>query len=134
MTCKPEKSRAFVLDTIERGAVGASLLCLIHCAGLPLLLALLPTLSSTLSFPASLHLWLLLFAMPTSAFALGLGYQNHHLKRPLVLGAAGLLILAIGDVVLAGTRAETILTILGGLALAGAHVGNWRLRHTGVHG
>ena len=131
MVCKPQADRTRLLDLVERAAVGASLLCLIHCAGLPLLLALLPALSHVLAFPESLHLWLLAFAIPTSALALGSGYRDHHLRQPLLLGAAGLLMMATGGVLLAGTRAETLLTILGGLTLASGHIRNWQLRHSG---
>ena len=131
MVCKPQAERTRLLDLVERAAVGASLICLIHCAGLPLLLALLPTLSHFVAFPESLHLWLLAFAIPFSGLALVSGYRAHHLVYPLVLGSTGLLMMAIGGVILAGTRAETVLTVLGGLTLASAHICNWRLRHSG---
>ena len=117
------------IDWVERAAVGASALCLIHCAGLPLLLAALPALSSLIAIPESFHVWVLGFALPTSALALFAGRRHHRRAFPLLVGAAGLGLLAIGALLLLGGRWETPVTIIGSLCLATAHVANWRLRH-----
>jgi hypothetical protein len=121
------------IDWIERAAVGASALCLIHCAGLPLLLAALPALSSLIPIPESFHVWVLAFAVPTSALALVTGWRHHSQVYPLLMGATGLALLATGALLLLGGRWETPVTILGSLCLASAHIGNWRLRHIGHH-
>ncbi|WP_163831461.1 MerC family mercury resistance protein, partial [Proteus mirabilis] len=63
MRCDPHASRTRTIDLVERAAVGASLLCLVHCAGLPLLLAALPALSRMVAIPEALHLWLLAFGL-----------------------------------------------------------------------
>jgi hypothetical protein len=120
-------------DWVERAAVGGSALCLVHCAGLPLLLAALPALSRLIALPESLHIWALAFALPTSAAALLLGYRGHRARWPLVAGGFGLFLLALGAVVLLGGPFETPVTIAGSLCLVSAHVFNWRLRHRG-HG
>lgn len=122
-------ARAPAIDWVERAAVGASALCLVHCTGLPLLLAALPALSSLVALPESFHVWVLAFAVPTSALALVTGRRHHRRIYPLMIGAAGLVLLAIGALLLLGGHWETPVTIAGSLCLAVAHVGNWRLRH-----
>jgi len=121
------------IDWLERAAVGASALCLIHCIGLPLLLAALPALSSLLPIPESFHVWILAFAVPSSALALFAGRHHHRHLHPLMIGATGLILLAVGALVLLGGRWETPVTIIGSLCLACAHVANWRLRHSRHH-
>jgi hypothetical protein len=118
------------IDWVERAAVGASALCLIHCIGLPLLLAALPALSSLISIPESFHVWILVFAVPSSALALFTGRHRHRRAYPLIIGAIGLILLATGALFLLGGRWETPVTILGSLCLASAHIANWRLRHS----
>lgn len=119
------------IDWLERAAVGASALCLIHCIGLPLLLAILPALSSLLAVPESFHVWVLAFAVPSSTLSLFTGGHHHRRAYPLMIGAAGLVLLATGALSLLGGRWETPVTIMGSLCLAYAHIANWRLRHSG---
>ena len=54
---------------IEHTALGASLLCLIHCLALPLLFAALPALSSVIPVSRTIHLEMLAIAVPTSSMA-----------------------------------------------------------------
>ncbi|KQM41363.1 MerC domain-containing protein [Sphingomonas sp. Leaf10] len=116
---------------LDGAAIGASLLCLIHCIGLPILFALLPALA-TLGLPSSegLHLILLLTAIPISALALVGGWRAHGAIVPLLLGAAGLAGLSAGLAFGSIPGAETALTVAGSLALASAHIGNWRRLRT----
>jgi hypothetical protein len=116
-------------DWFERAAVGASLLCLVHCLALPLLLAALPALSRFLAIPEGFHVGLLFFAVPASGIALVAGRARHGGTRPLLWGIAGLSFLAIAALALAETRWETPVTVGGSLILAAAHISNWRLRH-----
>ncbi|WP_180146764.1 MerC domain-containing protein [Sphingomonas sp. R-74633] len=118
-----------MFDWFERAAAGASLLCLIHCAGLPLLLAALPALSRAFALPESLHLWLLGFAIPASGSALLFGFRQHRAWPPLAAGAIGLALLSAGVLRFGGGRLETAVTMAGSLCLIAAHVGNWRRRH-----
>lgn len=122
-------TRAPGIDWVERAAIGASALCLIHCAGLPLLLAALPALSALIHVPESFHVWILAFAVPSAALALFGGKRRHRRAYPLLAGLAGLILLATGALLLLGGPWETPVTILGSLCLAFAHVANWRLRH-----
>lgn len=129
MRCGQTAAGAPATDWLERAAVGASLLCLIHCAGLPLLLAVLPALAQVIALPETLHLWLLAFAIPTSGFTLILGHRRHRAWAPLVTGASGLALLSVGALALADTPFETPLTMLGSISLVSAHIANWRARH-----
>ena len=117
------------IDWVERAAVGASLACLVHCLALPLLFAALPALSKVFALPESFHLWALAFAIPMATLALVQGRSRHGAVYPLVLGFAGLTLMAIGAILLGGTPAETVATVIGSLTLATGHVMNWRLRH-----
>lgn len=116
---------------LDGAAIGASLLCLIHCIGLPILFALLPALAS-IGLPSSewLHLLLLLTAIPVSALALVGGWRAHGRVVPMLLGALGLSGLAAGLAFDSVPGAETALTVAGSLALAMAHIGNWRRLRT----
>ena len=129
MRCGQPAADGSALDWLERVAVGASILCLIHCAGLPLLLAALPALSRLIALPEAFHAWILILAVPSSGAALLLGTWRHRAWMPLAAGSFGLALLAAGAFLLAEGAFETPVTIAGSLCLAGAHIGNWRLRH-----
>lgn len=129
MRCGQPAAEPSAIDWVERMAVGASVLCLIHCAGLPLLLAALPALSRLVALPEALHLWILVLAVPSSGLALLVGTWRHRLWQPLLAGGIGLALLAAGALVFAETSQEVPLTIAGSLFLVFGHVRNWRLRH-----
>lgn len=128
MRCEQQAAGAPVADWLDRAAIGASVLCLIHCAGLPLLLAALPSLSRALAIPEHFHLWMLAFAIPTSAAALAAGWRSHGGREPPILGGVGLALMAVAALLFAEDVAETPMTVVGGLCLAGAHILNWRRR------
>ena len=116
-------------DWIERAALSASFLCLVHCLALPFLLAALPVLSGVFALPGDLHVVILAFAIPSSLAALLLGRHGHRAGAPLAIGIMGLSLLTLGALAFGSTRLETPVTVAGSLALAFAHVANWRLRH-----
>lgn len=116
------------VDWAERLAIGASVACLLHCVGLPIFLASLPALSSVLSFPESVHIWVLALAAPTAFAALLVGLARHGRTLPLIAGLTGLALLAAGAL-LFDDRGEVPATVIGSLLLVGAHVTNRRLRH-----
>ena len=116
-------------DWIERVAVSAALLCLVHCLVLPIAIAALPALSRMLSLPESIHVWLLMLAVPASLGALLGGGLRQAKRVPLAFGAGGIAMLALGALVYGGSPAETPVTVAGSLTLALAHLLNWRLRH-----
>ncbi|MEM6551669.1 MAG: MerC domain-containing protein [Planctomycetota bacterium] len=79
------------LDTL---AVGASVVCAVHCLVTPVLLVALPVLATTFWVDANFHLWMLGLVVPTSAVAVFLGCRKHKDKVVVGLCAAGLAILA----------------------------------------
>ena len=121
------------VDWVERAAFGASFLCLVHCLALPLALAALPALASVFPLPETFHVWMIAFAVPTSMIALLSGRAHHHAAAPLRTGSAGLILIAAGALVFGESVWETPFTVAGSLMLAGAHLGNWCLRHAQAH-
>jgi hypothetical protein len=106
-----------------------SLMCLAHCAILPLLpllLAGLPWLANE-----QLHLGLLALIMPVALISFFRGTRRHGHKSVLVSGAAALVLLLSGPV--AGEALEKPLTIAGSLMLCGAHLKNLRASGRGRH-
>jgi len=116
----PSLSRA--LDGV---AVSLSSLCLIHCLVLPVAAVALPVLG--IFAQAEWVHWVFVgFALPiTITMLVRLGRARAHRKIFLfaLIGLSGLLAGAAGwpthDL-------ETVLTVIGGLALASAHVLNWQ--------
>ncbi|WP_234179472.1 MerC family mercury resistance protein [Sphingopyxis sp. NFH-91] len=116
--------------------VGLSLACLVHCLALPLLLLAAPALSAWLSLPESFHAVILLLAAPAAALALAEDRRHHRHCYPVAAAPIGLALLAAGLAAhegwVGGLDPETgdrLFTTMGALALASAHIVNWRLRH-----
>ena len=109
-------------------AIGISAACLVHCLGLPLLFAVLPALSAAFDIPEAFHVAMFASAVPVSAIALNSGFRHHGALLPVLFGAIGLALLGAGALAGQPELIETGLTVAGGLALAGAHWQNWRLR------
>ncbi len=120
--------RARLVSWFDGLAVGASVICLIHCLALPIVIAALPALAARLDLGEGFHLAVLAFALPVSAVALGEGWRRHRGLTPLFVGAAGLVLLAAGLAFEEWVAVETGVTVAGSLLLAGAHVANWRGR------
>ncbi|HEY0623448.1 MerC domain-containing protein [Sphingomonas sp.] len=120
--------RGWIGKWFDGFAVGASALCLVHCLGLPLLIAALPAIANRIDPGEGFHLAVLLFAIPTSAFALIEGWRRHRGVAPLFVGGAGLTLMAAGLAFGNWAAVETGVTVAGSLLLAGAHVANWRGR------
>lgn len=132
---KPEKLDQSLLveekrtDAFELAAFGASCLCLFHCLALPLMLAALPAFSDVLGTSDAFHVWILALAIPASGVALLAGRSRHGQGYPLVLGTAGLALLAGGAFLVDSRLIETWGTVAGSVMLGAAHIANWRLRN-----
>jgi hypothetical protein len=113
--------------TLDLAALTASAVCTVHCLLLPVLLATTPALSRWLDLGEGFHVGILLFAIPTSAVALGSGWRRSGNPTALVLGGLGLCIMAHG-LLIANEASETTATLIGSGLLAIAHVRNWVLR------
>ena len=115
-----------------------SLTCLIHCLALPLAILLAPALSRWIALPEGVHAAILLLALPAAAVAMRDGWRRHRRLVPAVFAVAGLSLLALGLSAHEGwiavanpAAADRLLTSAGALALAAAHLVNWRWRHRG---
>lgn len=115
-----------------------SLTCLIHCLVLPLLLLLAPALSRWIALPEGVHAAILMLALPAAAIAMRDGWRRHRRRAPMIFAVAGLSLLALGLSAHEGwiaaadpEAADRLLTSAGALALAAAHLVNWRWRHEG---
>ncbi|MAX14381.1 MULTISPECIES: MerC domain-containing protein [Sphingobium] len=110
-------------------AIGASILCMIHCLVLPVLIVLLPTLAAFFMMPEDFHVWALALAVPTSVLALATGYRRHRRIRPTIIALPGLGLLAFGALLAPTESTETMLSVAGALLLAIGHALNWQSMH-----
>jgi hypothetical protein len=115
-------------DIVESMAIFAAAACLAHCVALPVLIVALPALASVIPVPTSFHIAALIFAVPTTLFALGIGFRRHRQSFPLIAGLIGLTLLVIAVVAYERTPGEAPVTMLGSLVIVAAHLSNWRLR------
>lgn len=127
------RSRHAAQQLLDRLAVSASVACMLHCLVTPLLLVVLPVLSSSVLPGEALHRALVLVVVPMSLVALYLGCRRHRDRAVLALGGLGLVLLVgvavVGEELL-GEGGERIGTLLGGAALAAGHLRNYRLCRT----
>ena len=109
-----------------------SSLCLIHClilpGGLALSVALLGVGGDLLHGPEWLHWALLALSLPVSLHALWQGHGIHDRSQPMLLAALGFAAMIAGALLHGAGLAEVLLTVAGGLLVAGSHFWNWRLR------
>lgn len=120
----------------DLAGIALSATCFVHCLALPLALILAPALGVWLDLPDGIHAAILLLALPVAIVAMRGGRRRHGRRAPAAVAAAGLALLASGlaahEGLFAGVdpdAADRLLTSLGALALAAAHIGNWRLAH-----
>src|SRR3954471_1630160 len=116
----------------DRLGATASLICALHCAALPFVLAVLPALG--LGFLAD-HLFERIFIACASALALTVllhAYRRHRDAHALMLLAPGLALLWIGGYLVDGhdtVGLHALLVVLGGSGVALAHLTNLRIQH-----
>lgn len=103
-----------------------SSLCLVHCLGGLLLVAVLG-LGGGLLFAPWIHRVGFALAMMIAAFAIGLGALQHRRPAPFVVATMGLAFMGGGLAVEHGPK-EAVLTVIGVSLLAAGHVLNLRYR------
>ena len=81
---------------LDRFGATGSLICAIHCALLPLLLAAIPTLGLSAWLGDGFELAFIAFATSVGIFSLVYGYRRHHRIRALGVLLFGLLLLWSG--------------------------------------
>ena len=141
MSATASRSSSLDVSKLDRAGATASFLCAIHCAIMPLIIALLPLVG--LSFLASEPVeWALLASSATlGSWSLCLGFRQHRSRLVfMVLGVAVALLLAgrlFHQPHFGPHHAHEhhfgvwgpILMVLGGLTMMSAHLLNHRLCH-----
>ena len=110
---------------LDASAISLSGLCLVHCLALPLVAALTPAVAAW-ARAEWIHGAVVALAVPLSALALWRRGQRLAVILPAALGLA---LLTLGALHWPSHELETPITVAGSLALAAAHVANWRGRH-----
>ena len=122
-----------LLDRI--GATG-SLVCAVHCALLPLLFALLPSLGIAAWMGDGFELGFVVFASLFGLAILAWSYRRHRALRALGLLLPGLLALWVGLLLPALHHSlvpHAVVMTFGGTLVGLAHLANLRLNHGHVH-
>ena len=114
----------------DRAAIGLSGLCALHCLLLPVALTLAPSIAGMGVADEAFHVWMIVFVVPISIYALFAGCNKHREYSVLALGGVGLAVLIsaplLGHDVL-GEVGERVVTLAGALLVAASHVRNFRL-------
>ncbi len=141
----------------DKLSICLSLCCILHCIALPVLILMIPSISSFWINDENVHIFLVLLAIPISLFAMGKSLRIHNNYKCIALAVVGLLLLVAAifmhDIGFIGEHGheengheengqdehgheehggigetlETIFTVIGGLILLSAHYLNIRL-------
>jgi MerC mercury resistance protein len=113
---------------MDKTAIALSTACAIHCLSLPVLIIILPILSTSFLGDESFHRLLLWFVFPTSVFAITQGCRRHKDLLVFVFGSLGLMILfgtaTLGEQIL-NEDGERIATVLAAMSLVFGHYRNY---------
>ena len=131
---RPARHHTPLLDRL--GAAG-SLLCAIHCALLPVVIAVLPSLGIAAWLGADgFEQAFVVFATLLGLYTMIGGYRRHRAVRALWLLLPGLAVLWIGVLYAPLHHAlvpHAVAMTLGGTLVGLAHLANLRLNHGHVH-
>ena len=122
--------RHTVAHAADRLGATASLLCAVHCAALPFLLALLPALGLGFLADHRFEHWFIACASVLAVASIVSAYRRHRVARPLMFLFPGLLLLWLGGFVVevdVSAIGHATLVVLGGSCVALAHIVNLRL-------
>ena len=116
--------------TTDKFAMTLSLGCLVHCLFTPSFLILTSGFFSLSLDNEFIHKFIVFLAVPTSIFALTVGYRNHKTTSFLPCGILGLLMLVsavmLGEAAL-GELGEKGLTMFGAILVAYSHFKNYQI-------
>lgn len=116
--------------SIDKAAIGLSLVCAIHCLLLPVAVVMLPAMAAATFGDERFHQWMLLAVLPTSLFALTMGCRRHRNMGVLAIGLPGLAILSLAAFFghdLLGETGEKVASLAAALLIALGHVRNHAL-------
>lgn len=121
---------------IDRLGATGSLLCAVHCALTPLLLAAAPSLGLSLWFDGGLERTLVMFVTLVALASLGWSYLRHRALRALGILLPGLAALWAGLLYAPLHEAvvpHAVVMTFGGTLVGLAHLMNLRLNHGHIH-
>lgn len=121
---------------LDRFGATGSLLCAVHCAVLPMLLALAPSLGLSVWLGDGVEISVVVFVTLLGLFSLVLGYRRHRAWRALGLLLPGLTLLWVGLLYAPlhhSLMPHAVVMTLGGTLVGIAHLVNLRLSHGHVH-
>lgn len=120
---------------VDRFGASASFLCAVHCAMLPLVVAIPPSLGLGFLSEHAFERGFVVFSVAVAIASLWYGFRRHHRLAAFLFMVPGVLLLLLGVVVEAdhtGTF-HAVLVAIGGLLVMAAHIANLRLAHNHVH-
>src|SRR5574337_252690 len=126
----PHAADGRLTSAADRLGATASMLCAVHCAALPFLLAILPALGLGFLANHGFERGFIAFASVLALTMAVLGYRRHRTARAFALLAPGLLMLWIGGFAFDlgnATLWHSLFVVAGGTCVALAHVVNLRL-------
>lgn len=129
-------SASFLSRLLDRFGATGSVICAVHCALTPLLLAAIPSLGVSAWLSHGFERGFVLFVTVLGLFSLLWGYRRHRAFRALTLLLVGLAILWAGAYVPALHQqvvVHAVVMTLGGTLVGLAHVVNLRLNHWHIH-
>jgi hypothetical protein len=130
---QPPLKRKGLLDRV--GATG-SMLCAVHCAALPLVLAIAPAIGAGFASP-TFEIGFIAFASVLGLTSLILGYRQHRVHRALLSLVPGIALLwaaVLIEPLHENLVGHAVAMACGGSLIAIAHLLNLRLAHAHVHG
>ena len=107
----------------DKIAIALSMLCVLQCLFLPFVVMALPFLDIWWLSDHFLHPFLLLIVIPLTLVTLIPGYQHHRNVQPLIIATPALILLSIGAFI-PESSLEKLLTVIGAVTLAAAHIRN----------
>ncbi|MBC6428196.1 MAG: MerC domain-containing protein [Cellvibrionales bacterium] len=115
---------------LDRFSIGASVVCALHCAAMPMLLALYPALSALVGDDHFFHLMLVWLVLPCSLLA-GFFGCGRHKDRWVLAGIGAGLGLLVGTALVGhdmlGELGEKTATVMASCMLVAAHWRNYCL-------
>lgn len=121
---------------LDKFGSAASVICALHCALLPVLIAILPALGIGFLAWNGFEWAFVCFASLLGLVSLWMGYQRHRIYRALLFLVPGLILVWAGVLVPSihfSVIAHAVVMSVGGTLIAIAHLVNLRLNHGHVH-
>lgn len=130
-TPKTAASSATLATTGDRVGMVGSMLCAVHCALLPFVIAVLPALGVGALPWIDIDQAFTVFATLLGVTTLSWGYRRHRAFRAWLMLIPGLALVWLGSFTSLHdhSTAHVVVMVAGGLAIAAAHFVNLRLSH-----